>query len=109
MFLAQWLELETPSSQELRSRQKEAQEKIYLIWTVLSAFEESAAASISNMLMNVSSGSYLVSLLEAESFIMHVEILFTGIDFVDTKLSKFGDNTGTHRTFYLLFPNFMSA
>jgi hypothetical protein len=48
--------------------------------SVLSAFEESSAACISDMLRHVSSGQYLEAIRMAEKFILHVEVLFATID-----------------------------
>ena len=67
---------------------KDSEDKVYLIWTVLSSFEESSATAISNMLMHVSTGAYYESVLEAENFILHVEILFKAIDSVAEKLAS---------------------
>jgi hypothetical protein len=50
------------------------------MFSVLSAFEESSAACISDMLRAVSSGQYLEAIRMAEKFILHVEILFAVID-----------------------------
>lgn len=59
------------------------EEQVYRIWTVLSAFEESSAACISEMLRHVSSGRYLGGVRMAERFIFHVEILFSAIDDIE--------------------------
>jgi len=48
--------------------------------SVLSAFEESSAACISDMLRQVSNGQYLDAIRMAEKFILHVEVLFAAID-----------------------------
>jgi len=48
--------------------------------SVLSAFEESSAACISDMLRQVSNGQYLDAIRMAEKFILHVEVLFGAID-----------------------------
>ncbi len=48
--------------------------------SVLSAFEESSAACISDMLRQVSNGQYLDAIRMAEKFILHVEVLFATID-----------------------------
>lgn len=48
--------------------------------SVLSAFEESSAACISDMLRQVSNGQYLEAIRMAEKFILHVEVLFATID-----------------------------
>lgn len=49
-------------------------------FSVLSAFEESSAACISDMLRQVSNGQYLEAIRMAEKFILHVEVLFATID-----------------------------
>ena len=56
------------------------EQKVYRIWTHLSAFEESSAACISDMLRHVSSSNYLDMIKMAEKFILHVEVLFAAID-----------------------------
>ncbi|KAM0749370.1 hypothetical protein T439DRAFT_290651 [Meredithblackwellia eburnea MCA 4105] len=69
---------ETPVS--LKDRQKRMEDQVYKIWTVLSAFEESSAACISEMLRHVSSGHYVDGVRMAEKFVLHVETLFSAID-----------------------------
>ncbi|KAG2011466.1 rho GTPase activator [Coprinopsis cinerea AmutBmut pab1-1] len=69
---------ETPAS--LREKQTRMEQQVYRIWTVLSAFEESSAACISDMLRQVSNGQYLDAIRMAEKFIVHVEVLFATID-----------------------------
>lgn len=77
---------ETPSS--LKQKQKIVEEQVYRIWTVLSAFEESSAACISEMLRQVSSGRYLGGVRMAERFILHVEVLFSAIDDIEREFRK---------------------
>jgi len=48
--------------------------------SILSAFEESSASCISDMLRSVSDGQYLDAIRNAEKFILHVEVLFAAID-----------------------------
>ncbi|KAI9464198.1 hypothetical protein HD554DRAFT_2222214 [Boletus coccyginus] len=69
---------ETPFS--LKEKQVRMEQLVYRIWTVLSAFEESSAACISDMLRQVSNGQYLDAIRMAEKFILHVEVLFGTID-----------------------------
>ncbi|KAF9072305.1 hypothetical protein BDP27DRAFT_1391414 [Rhodocollybia butyracea] len=69
---------ETPAS--LKEKQVRMEQLVYRIWTVLSAFEESSAACISDMLRQVSNGQYLDAIRMAEKFILHVEVLFASID-----------------------------
>ncbi|KAF8159681.1 hypothetical protein B0H34DRAFT_704400 [Crassisporium funariophilum] len=69
---------ETPLT--LKEKQVRMEQQVYRIWTVLSAFEESSAACISDMLRQVSNGAYLDAIRMAEKFILHVEVLFGTID-----------------------------
>ncbi|KAF8892087.1 hypothetical protein BD779DRAFT_1510773 [Infundibulicybe gibba] len=69
---------ESPAS--LKDKQVRMEQQVYRIWTVLSAFEESSAACISDMLRQVSNGQYLDAIRMAEKFILHVEVLFATID-----------------------------
>ncbi|OSX64291.1 hypothetical protein POSPLADRAFT_1045378 [Postia placenta MAD-698-R-SB12] len=64
----------------LKEKQIRMEQQVYRIWTVLSAFEESSAACISDMLRQVSNGQYLEAIRMAEKFILHVEVLFATID-----------------------------
>ncbi|KAI0693199.1 RhoGAP-domain-containing protein [Cerioporus squamosus] len=68
------------TAQSLREKQIRMEQQVYRIWTVLSAFEESSAACISDMLRQVSNGQYLEAIRMAEKFILHVEVLFASID-----------------------------
>jgi hypothetical protein len=70
--------LYTPVS--LREVQRRTDGMVHRIWTVLSAFEESSAACISDMLRFVSDGSYLDAVRSAERFIFHVEVLLAALD-----------------------------
>ncbi|EPQ56467.1 hypothetical protein GLOTRDRAFT_75157 [Gloeophyllum trabeum ATCC 11539] len=76
-----WAEEERrETAQSLREKQVRMEQQVYRIWTVLSAFEESSAACISDMLRQVSNGQYLEAIRMAEKFILHVEVLFATID-----------------------------
>ncbi|CAD6912104.1 unnamed protein product [Tilletia controversa] len=77
---------ETPAT--LRQKQRQMEQQVYRIWTVLSAFEESSAACISEMLRHVSHGRYLDGVKMAEKFILHVEILFSAIDDLEVEFRK---------------------
>ena len=67
----------------VRVEEEQMEEKVYRIWSVLSAFEESSAACISDMLLHVSNGSYVEGILVAKKFIWHVDILFGATDRLD--------------------------
>jgi hypothetical protein len=66
--------------ERVRQEEDTMEEKVYKIWSILSAFEESSAACISDMLLHVSNGAYIDGVLVAKRFIGHVEILFVSID-----------------------------
>ncbi|KAE8144798.1 hypothetical protein BDV25DRAFT_145259, partial [Aspergillus avenaceus] len=70
-------EVEADATDEERSRVREdediMEEKVYKIWSILSSFEESSAACISDMLLHVSNGTYIDGVLVAKRFIAHVD------------------------------------
>ncbi|KAH9847287.1 RhoGAP-domain-containing protein [Lenzites betulinus] len=76
------------TAQTLREKQIRMEQQVYRIWTVLSAFEESSAACISDMLRQVSNGQYLDAIRMAEKFILHVEVLFATIDDLEYHFSR---------------------
>ncbi|KAI0954059.1 hypothetical protein AcW1_006672 [Taiwanofungus camphoratus] len=76
-----WVEEERrETATSLKDKQFRMEQQVYRIWTVLSAFEESSAACISDMLRQVSNGQYLEAIRMAEKFNLHVEVLFATID-----------------------------
>ena len=81
---AEPLGLEEDVSDAQRDSVKEDEEKmeakVYRIWSILSTFEESSAACISDMLLHVSNGAYVDGVLVARKFIWHVDILFGATD-----------------------------
>ncbi|KAG0038734.1 hypothetical protein BGZ82_010973 [Podila clonocystis] len=85
------LALESRTPEELKRAQHQMEEKVYQIWTVLSAFEESSAGCISEMLLHVSNGAYYDGVQMAEKFILHVEILFSAIDDLELQMREAGD------------------
>lgn len=60
------------------------------IWKVLSAFEESSAACISEMLRFVSANQHSEAILMAEKFILHVEVPFAAIDDLEAQFALEG-------------------
>ena len=68
------------SNLDVRASQLPSKPKLKPNFRVLSAFEESSAACISDMLRQVSNGAYLDAIRMAEKFILHVEVLFGTID-----------------------------
>lgn len=76
--------------EKVRREEDLMEEKVYKIWSILSTFEESSAACISEMLLHVSNGAYVDGVLIAKSFISHVEILFAAIDTLASMLKEQG-------------------
>lgn len=74
----------------LKAAQVKMEAQVYAIWTNLSAFEESSAACISDMLTHVSAGVYLDAIRMAEKFILHVEVLFAAIDEIEERFAGMG-------------------
>lgn len=74
--------------ERVRQREESMEEKVYKIWSVLSSFEESSAACISDMLLHVSNGAYIDGVVIAKKFISHVEILFAAIDRLATLMKE---------------------
>ncbi|KAF8846919.1 RhoGAP-domain-containing protein [Acephala macrosclerotiorum] len=74
----------------VRLEEERMEEKVYRIWSVLSTFEESSAACISDMLLHVSNGAYVDGVLTAKKFILHVDILFRSADKLDATMAKLG-------------------
>ncbi|KAJ6518673.1 RhoGAP-domain-containing protein [Mycena sanguinolenta] len=80
----------------LKDKQIRMEQQVYRIWTVLSAFEESSAACISDMLRQVSNGQYLDAIRMAEKFILHVEVLFATIDDLEHHFYRLGMKGMSH-------------
>ncbi|KAF9107583.1 hypothetical protein BGX29_005942 [Mortierella sp. GBA35] len=85
--------VESKSPAELKLAQQQMEEKVYQIWTVLSAFEESSAGCISEMLLHVSNGAYYDGVQMAGKFILHVDILFSAIDDLEAQMREVGDQS----------------
>ncbi|KAH6576519.1 hypothetical protein BASA60_004514 [Batrachochytrium salamandrivorans] len=68
------------------------------ILQVLSAFEESAAACISEMLLHFSNENNIQCVLQAARFIQHVDILFSTIESINKKLVDFSDSSTLQQT-----------
>lgn len=75
-------------------RQLTTVDKVARILHVLSAFEESCAECMQQMLIDFSNQSYQQGVIQAEKFICHVEALFLALDTIDVKLIKFQDGIG---------------
>ncbi|KZV72182.1 RhoGAP-domain-containing protein [Peniophora sp. CONT] len=85
---------ENPAS--LKEKQVRMEQQVYRIWTVLSAFEESSAACISDMLRQVSNGQYLEAIRMAEKFILHVEVLFATLDDLEFAFARLNLKSPSH-------------
>ncbi|KAI8929848.1 hypothetical protein BC831DRAFT_442329 [Entophlyctis helioformis] len=73
-------------------------ERAERILQVLSAFEESAAACISEMLLHFSNESNLLCVLQAARFIQHVDILFSTIENINHRLLLLNDSSALQQT-----------
>lgn len=82
------------TNEELQREQNRSQVKAQHIWSILSAFEESSASCISEMLIQVSNANFKDGVRMAEKFTMHVEILFTAIDRIENHLQQHKDSLG---------------
>ncbi|KAH9924759.1 uncharacterized protein B0H18DRAFT_1011057 [Fomitopsis serialis] len=92
-----WVEEErTETAVSLKDKQIQMEQQVYRIWTVLSAFEESSAACISDMLRQVSNGQYLEAIRMAEKFILHVEVLFATIDDLEWHFARLKQKGMSH-------------
>jgi hypothetical protein len=80
---------DTPAARDgVRVEEERMEEKVYRIWSVLSTFEESSAACISDMLLHVSNGAYVDGVFVAKRFIWHVDLLFQSADKLDEVMTK---------------------
>lgn len=80
----------------VRVEEEQMEGKVYRIWSVLSTFEESSAACISDMLLHVSNGAYVDGVMVAKKFIWHVDVLFSATDKLDYLMMSQGMK-GTRR------------
>lgn len=87
----------------VRDEEERMEEKVFRIWSVLSTFEESSAACISDMLLHVSNGAYVDGVLVAKKFIFHVDILFRSADKLDATMSSVSAK-GIIHNLYLPYP-----
>ena len=78
----------TEDAESLLQKQRTMETRVFTIWRVLSAFEESSAACISDMLRHVSNGRYLGGVRYAGRFVLHVEVLFSAIDRLERRFQR---------------------
>lgn len=76
--------------ENIRKEEEQMEERQYRIWSVLSQFEETSAACISDMLLHVSNGAYMEGVLVAKKFITYVDVLFSATDRLDSYVVKSG-------------------
>ncbi|KAI0383842.1 RhoGAP-domain-containing protein [Hypomontagnella monticulosa] len=84
--------VDAESRELVRQEEEDMENKVYRIWSVLSTFEESSAACISDMLLHVSNGAYMDGVFVAKKFIIHVDILFRSADRLDQTMKRFDMN-----------------
>ncbi|KAI9248063.1 hypothetical protein BDA99DRAFT_252600 [Phascolomyces articulosus] len=75
----------------LQQVQALVEQKVNRIWTDVSAFEESSATCISDMLLHVAAGASMEGLRMAAQFVTHLEVLFTALDWIHTILFDQGE------------------
>ncbi|KAI9829890.1 MAG: hypothetical protein M1826_005312 [Phylliscum demangeonii] len=80
----------------VRQKEELMEAKVFRIWRVLSTFEESSAACISDMLLHVSNGAYVDGVQAAKKFILHIDYLFQALDKLDARARRNGNLKGTH-------------
>lgn len=68
----------------VRGEEEKVEEKVEWIWRTLSSYEEKSATCISDMLLHVSNGAYVDGVMSAKRFILHVDLLFTAADNLDS-------------------------
>ncbi|KAJ3023246.1 hypothetical protein HKX48_003850 [Thoreauomyces humboldtii] len=73
-------------------------EKAGRILHVLSAFEESSAECISDMLIRFSHEKRQEGVVQAATFVSHIAALFSVIDDIESKLKSVDDATGLHHS-----------
>jgi hypothetical protein len=73
---------------KVRQQEEAVEGKVNFIWKTLSAFEEKSATCISDMLLHVSNGAYFDGVMAAKKFIVHVDLLFTAADNLDSLLIR---------------------
>jgi hypothetical protein len=86
-------------------------DKVGRILTVLSAYEESSAECIADMLIHFSKEQYQEGILDAAKFLCHVEALFSGLDAVYSqalKLSAEKNRTLNGSSSYRREPKYLS-
>ena len=74
--------------------QKEMIERVETILQILSSFEESTAACVTEMLTNFSRADFISGVSFARRLIFHIEVLFTALEKVDAKLLSMKDGNG---------------
>ncbi|KAG5513491.1 hypothetical protein PMAC_000923 [Pneumocystis sp. 'macacae'] len=79
------------SLNQLLGKEKALKEKVYRIWEVLSEFEKSFAACISNMLLHISNGNYIDGIISAKNFVGRVELLFLALDWLKFSFHEFNE------------------
>lgn len=77
---------------EVQKQQVMVERAEYLL-QVLSAFEESAASCISEMLLHFSNENHFACVLQAAQFIQHTEILFSSLESISKSLHELNDQS----------------
>jgi LIM domain len=93
----------------VREEEENVEEKVMWIWKSLSAFEERAATSISDMLLHVSNCQYYEAIKACRKFIVHIELFFECTDDLDARtLAATGNHLAYAREAKLLCKKIVS-
>lgn len=84
------------NAKRLQEVQSLVEKKVNRIWTDVSAFEESSATCISDMLLHVAAGAYIEGLRMATQFVTHLEVLFSALDWINIVLIDEGEGNYKH-------------
>lgn len=68
------------------------------IFEILSAFEESSAECMTEMLVHFSNQQYASGVIQASKFIAHIDVLFAAIDSIESSLARHKSSLGLVHT-----------
>ncbi|ANB14681.1 Lrg1p [Sugiyamaella lignohabitans] len=68
---------------QVAQHEKEVDERVYRIWTVLCGYEEATASYISDMLQSASNGKYNEALVATANLVAKVDVLFGALDMLN--------------------------
>lgn len=81
------------AEEELKQQQAIA-DKVKRVLTLVTAFEESSAECMSNILIHFSNAEFQRGILQSAKFVCHIETLFQSVDDIESRLKTFADSLG---------------